>query len=106
MHNKTKKIISLLLSLVMVLSVTLNGEPYEPEIVNDNGKYSFTVAMAPAQIADPIVVTVGDETLPTTSVMDYCLALCNSKYNDQPKVQNLAKAILHYGKAAKNCFGA
>lgn len=91
------------------VSISFDGKPYDTAGVKltegDNaGLYKFTVAMAPAQIAEVIAVTVGDETLPVTSVMNYCKRLCGPQYDEYEKEQALAKAILQYGKAANDLF--
>ena len=86
------------------VSVTLNGQPVEYDVVQDGEQYRFSIVTAPAQLADPILVTAGGETLVETSVMDYCLALCGSEYDEYPEAQALAKALLQYGKAANDVF--
>ena len=86
------------------VSVTLNGQPCEYDVVQDGDQYRFSIVTAPAQLADPILVTAGGETLAETSVMDYCLALCGSAYDAYPEAQALARALLQYGKAANDVF--
>ena len=73
-----------------------------------DGLYKFKVVMAPAQIADAFVVTIGSgasaETIPT-SVKAYCTELQKPQYTaDYAKAQALAGAILVYGQAANNAF--
>ncbi len=86
------------------VSVTLNGQPVEYDVVQDGDQYRFSIVTAPAQLADPILVTAGGETLAETSVMDYCLALCGPEYDEYPEAQALARALLQYGKAANDVF--
>ena len=70
------------------------------------GLYKFTIVMAPAQIADEIVVTIDGDAQPlTTSVKNYCTTLSGSAYDAYVKEQALARAILAYGQAANNAFG-
>ncbi|MBQ9551678.1 MAG: leucine-rich repeat domain-containing protein [Clostridia bacterium] len=89
--------------MVSDVSITMDGQPVETTVTNEGDQYRFTIITAPAQIADEIVITVGDETI-TTTVMDYCISLCGHEYDAYEKEQNLAKAILQYGKAANEVF--
>ncbi|MBQ9551676.1 MAG: leucine-rich repeat domain-containing protein [Clostridia bacterium] len=86
------------------VTVTLDGQPINAAITNDGDQYRVSIITAPAQIAAPILVTAGGETLASTSVMDYCLALCSPAYAEYAEEQALAKAILQYGKAANDVF--
>ena len=92
------------------VTITLNGTAYTAEgsLITEGkyaGLYKFTVIMAPAQIADEIVVTIPDDQDPIrTSVMGYCLTLNGHDYDEFEEEQALARAILQYGKAAKAEF--
>ncbi len=92
------------------VSVMLNGEPYAVEgaAYPDGGEgiYNFPVVMAPAQIDDPIVVTIAGDAQPlTTSVKDYCTTLSSDPaYASYVKERALAQAILNYGQAANDVF--
>ena len=92
------------------VSITLNGQRYTVEGTaypeGGEGIYNFSVVMAPAQIADPIVVTITGDAQPlTTSVKDYCTTLSTDPaYASYVKERALAEAILAYGQAANNVF--
>ena len=84
--------------------ITLDGQPCDATVTNEGDQYRFTIITAPAQIAAPILITAGGETLATTSVMAYCVALCSPEYDEYHEEQELARAILQYGKAANDWF--
>lgn len=93
------------------VSITLNNVSYSANgtLITEGeyaGLYKFTVVMAPAQIADEIVVTIDGDSRPIkTSVMAYCIELQNDGYSEEyADAQALARAILHYGKAANDVF--
>ena len=90
------------------VTLTLAGETYACEGVKQNGGkydglYKFKVEMAPAQIADEIVVKIGDEEIPT-SVKYYCDFLIEHDNTYGANDVALATAILNYGQAANNVF--
>jgi len=90
------------------VTITLAGETYACEGVKQNGGkydglYKFKVEMAPAQIADEIVVKIGDEEIPT-SVKYYCDFLIEHNNTYGANDVALATAILHYGQAANTVF--
>ncbi len=92
------------------VTITLNGIAYEAvgEKLTEGeyaGLYRYKVVMAPAQIADEIVVTIDGDAAPLeTSVKAYCdyMNEHNSLYGANDVA--LATAILHYGQAANNVF--
>ena len=88
------------------VSITLAGNAYDAQAVAaGEGVYNYKIEMSPAQIADEIVATISGDAQPLrTSVMGYCLTLCGHDYDDDAAVQNLAKAILQYGKASNSVF--
>ncbi len=67
-----------------------------------DGLYMFKVVMAPAQIADAIVVKIDDEEIPT-SVKNYCVQ-APEYYPTNTDLLGLTEAILNYGQAANNVF--
>ncbi len=92
------------------VSITLAGQTYtctgtQMTGGDFDGLYKFKVEMAPAQIADAIVVTINGDANPlTTSVMAYCNALQNPVYGATASEKALGLAILDYGQAANNVF--
>ena len=90
------------------VTITLADETYACEGTKQtdgeyDGLYKFKVEMAPAQIADEIVVKIGDEEIPT-SVKYYCDFLIEHNNTYGANDVALATAILNYGQAANNVF--
>ena len=71
------------------------------------GKTPLTLDVAPAQIAEPYVITVKDsqggeiETI-TTSIADYCAAIIGGEFDAKEK--EVARGLLDYGASAEVYF--
>ena len=94
------------------VSITVAGAAYDAApIAASEGVYKYIIEMAPAQIADEIVVTIGsgnDAEEITTSIKDYCNTLRTDAAYQAAEYANaraLANAILEYGQAANDVFG-
>ena len=73
------------------------------------GVYNFKIEMAPAQIADEIVVTIDGDAEPlVTSVKAYCNEITKQgspfEGEEYKTLRSLANMILEYGQAANNVF--